>query len=112
VIGTRSWPRYYRCYQCAKQGFGRVGATIRLFVGTDVGAMMAGGYPACDIHARSEIEIALTTLLRNRDQTWKVTAYAIEPDEQGWPRLGRVIFTARPKPTALQGSIHAAAAPA
>jgi len=109
VTGPRAWSRPYRCFQCARDGRGRIAATIRLFLGTSVGGVMAGGYPACDEHANAEIEAALTALFRNGDRTWRLVAHRVEVDDDGWPMLGRVIFTARPKPLPFKDLHHATA---
>jgi hypothetical protein len=106
---VRSWPRHYLCYRCAWQRRERR-ATIRIFTGADGHAAYSGGWPVCDAHKDHEITCALRSMFDDRNaMDWCVRVYVVDTDEDDWPTLGRVIFTARPKPLPFKDLHHAAA---
>lgn len=83
------WGSHYRCYWCAK-GHRQVPATIRVFAGIG-----GGGWPACAEHERKATERALSSLFGGVVGNYTVKAYRVEPDEEGWPSMTALLFSAR-----------------
>jgi hypothetical protein len=67
------------------------------------GQSLSGGFSACELHAQNAIEQAMRpfvhAMLRGRKypKGWQVSAYAIELDKHGQPRLGKRLFVTREK---------------
>jgi hypothetical protein len=90
VIDIRKWGRNYRCYLC-QQARGR--ATVRVFSGT-----YGGGYPTCDEHLDKTITVAMEPLQNPRiplNDGYTVRAYEVVEGDDGYPRMGRLLWSAR-----------------
>ena len=84
------WGSHYRCYWCAKDGNKQEPATIRVFSGIG-----GGGWPDCGEHEQKAIEKALRSLFVGLVGNYSIKAYRVGVDEEGWPMMTELLFTAR-----------------
>lgn len=99
------------CFVCRQAGVLRA-AVIRVFSGA---SYVGDGWPACAAHADTAIDRAFEALDDARQwnakaghdsSDWRVKAYAVERDEEGYPRMRRILWTARLRPGAVQASLE------
>jgi hypothetical protein len=73
-------------------------ADVRIFSGAAMGASVAGGWPACWVHVGEAESKALAPLRGAVVGDWRVTCRRVDIDEEGWPKLGPVLWEARRPP--------------
>ena len=92
-MSALGWNERWCCYVCKRAGASDVHATVRIFSGIG-----ASGFPACAEHVNHADTAALTPL---NDPCiapgYKVSAYVVEADEYGFPKLGRKMWEASPR---------------
>lgn len=79
------WTRRNLCFICLKRG------VVRIFSGIG-----AGGFAACADHRTNAENEALEPLSDpNVSNNWTVKAYEIDTTDDGYPRPGRLLWSAK-----------------
>lgn len=94
------WPRHYRCHFCKPV---IVPALIRVLSG-----IYGGGWPACARHENLAIDAAFAPLRDTKIgvvENYEVTAYRVDIDDQGHPKMGRKLWSARVRKATLHATI-------
>ena len=91
----KGWGGRMCCYRCRKDRGIKRKATIRVFSHSTKGGWGGDGFPACAEHESWAITEAMQPLATEPD--WQVTAYYIDENEHGGPKMERRMFEAKSK---------------